>query len=111
MAKQRGQRPHHYIITVIAADSAPDALKPGLTRDALLAELKGHALVSTSQSVVTPTRRCGKDYRMTAPKTVLRRLDPLRTGVPPPSGSAAGLAESHTIAGHAHGNDVSPRES
>jgi Raf kinase inhibitor-like YbhB/YbcL family protein len=45
---QRGQRPHHYIITVIATDLAPDALKPGLTRDALLAELKGHALVSTS---------------------------------------------------------------
>jgi Raf kinase inhibitor-like YbhB/YbcL family protein len=45
---QRGQRPHHYIVTVIATDLAPDALKPGLTRDALLAELKGHALLSTS---------------------------------------------------------------
>ena len=45
---QRGQAPHHYVITVIATDLAPDALKPGLTRDAVLTELKGHALVSTS---------------------------------------------------------------
>ena len=43
-----GQLPHHYIITVIATDLAPDALQPGLTRDAFLAALKGHALVSSS---------------------------------------------------------------
>jgi len=43
-----GQLPHHYIITVIATDLAPDALQPGLTRDALVAALKGHALVSAS---------------------------------------------------------------
>jgi Raf kinase inhibitor-like YbhB/YbcL family protein len=43
-----GLRPHHYVITVIATDLAPDALQPGLTRDALLAALKGHALASSS---------------------------------------------------------------
>jgi len=44
----RGQRPHHYVITVIATDLAPDALQPGLSRDAFLAALKGHALASSS---------------------------------------------------------------
>jgi Raf kinase inhibitor-like YbhB/YbcL family protein len=44
----RGQRPHHYVITVIATDLAPDALQPGLTRDALLAALKGHAFAASS---------------------------------------------------------------
>ena len=43
-----GQLPHHYVITVIATDLAPDALQPGLTRDALLAALKDHALASSS---------------------------------------------------------------
>jgi Raf kinase inhibitor-like YbhB/YbcL family protein len=39
-----GDTPHHYIMTVIASDLQPSALPPGLTRDALLAALKGHAL-------------------------------------------------------------------
>ncbi|MGO9787760.1 MAG: YbhB/YbcL family Raf kinase inhibitor-like protein [Stellaceae bacterium] len=43
-----GLRPHHYIITVVATDLAPDALKPGLTRADFLAALKGHALASSS---------------------------------------------------------------
>ncbi|MGA3306870.1 MAG: YbhB/YbcL family Raf kinase inhibitor-like protein, partial [Stellaceae bacterium] len=43
-----GQLPHHYVITVIATDLAPDALQPGLTRDALVVALKGHALASSS---------------------------------------------------------------
>lgn len=40
--------PHHYIITVIATDLAPGMLKPGLTRDELLAQLRGHALAPAS---------------------------------------------------------------
>ena len=43
-----GHSLHHYIISVIATDLAPDALKPGLTRDELLAALKGHALAPAS---------------------------------------------------------------
>jgi Raf kinase inhibitor-like YbhB/YbcL family protein len=39
-----GDTPHHYVMSVIASDLAPMALSPGLTRDALLAALKGHAL-------------------------------------------------------------------
>jgi Raf kinase inhibitor-like YbhB/YbcL family protein len=39
---------HHYIITVIATDLATDALKPGLTREELLTQLKGHALAPGS---------------------------------------------------------------
>jgi Raf kinase inhibitor-like YbhB/YbcL family protein len=39
---------HHYVITVIATDLAPDALKPGLTRDELIKELRGHALAPAS---------------------------------------------------------------
>ena len=39
---------HHYIITVIATDIEPGKLRPGLTRDELLAELKGHALAPAS---------------------------------------------------------------
>ena len=36
---------HHYLITVIATDLEPNALKPGLTRDELIAALRGgHAL-------------------------------------------------------------------
>jgi Raf kinase inhibitor-like YbhB/YbcL family protein len=34
---------HHYTLTLIAADLEPAALKPGLTRDELLAALNGHA--------------------------------------------------------------------
>jgi Raf kinase inhibitor-like YbhB/YbcL family protein len=45
-----GDRPHHYVLTVIASDLAPGALPAGLGRDALLAALKGHAL--GGQSVV-----------------------------------------------------------
>lgn len=39
-----GDVPHHYTITVVATDLEPSALPPGLTRDELLAALKGHAL-------------------------------------------------------------------
>jgi hypothetical protein len=39
-----GDTPHHYILTVIASDLKPAVLPLGLTRDALLAALKGHAL-------------------------------------------------------------------
>lgn len=43
-----GHSLHHYIITVIATDLEPGKLKPGLTRDELIAELKGHALAPAS---------------------------------------------------------------
>jgi Raf kinase inhibitor-like YbhB/YbcL family protein len=36
--------PHHYVITLIATELDPHALKPGLTRDELLSQLRGHAL-------------------------------------------------------------------
>lgn len=39
-----GDQPHHYTLTVVASDMAPGALPAGLTRDALFAALKGHAL-------------------------------------------------------------------
>ncbi len=39
-----GHAPHHYTITVMATDIAPGTLKPGLTRDELLAAVRGHAL-------------------------------------------------------------------
>lgn len=45
-----GDRPHHYVMTVVASDLAPGALPAGLARDALVAALKGHAL--GGQSVV-----------------------------------------------------------
>ncbi|MGJ7525627.1 YbhB/YbcL family Raf kinase inhibitor-like protein [Variovorax sp. GB1P17] len=45
-----GDQPHHYTLTVVASDLAPGALPAGLSRDALLAALKGHAL--GGQSVV-----------------------------------------------------------
>jgi Raf kinase inhibitor-like YbhB/YbcL family protein len=45
-----GDLPHHYTMTVVALDLAPGALPAGLTRDALLAALKGHGL--SGQSVV-----------------------------------------------------------
>jgi Raf kinase inhibitor-like YbhB/YbcL family protein len=44
MCPPAGDTPHHYVMTVIASDLAPNALPSGLTRDALLAALKGHAL-------------------------------------------------------------------
>jgi Raf kinase inhibitor-like YbhB/YbcL family protein len=43
-----GHALHHYTITMIATDLDPAALKPGLTRDELLAQLKGHALAPAS---------------------------------------------------------------
>jgi Raf kinase inhibitor-like YbhB/YbcL family protein len=43
-----GDKPHPYVITLIATDLAPDALKPELTRDELGAALKGHVLGATS---------------------------------------------------------------
>nr|WP_225869877.1 YbhB/YbcL family Raf kinase inhibitor-like protein [Glaciimonas sp. PCH181] len=39
-----GDQPHHYVLSVIASDLAPTVLPKGLTRDELLAALKGHAL-------------------------------------------------------------------
>jgi Raf kinase inhibitor-like YbhB/YbcL family protein len=48
MCPPAGDTPHHYIMTVIASDLQPSVLPPGLTRDALLAALKGHALGGTS---------------------------------------------------------------
>ncbi|MBV9347883.1 MAG: YbhB/YbcL family Raf kinase inhibitor-like protein [Pseudolabrys sp.] len=42
-----GSGPHHYAFTLIATDLEPGALKPGLTRDELLAALKGHAKMAT----------------------------------------------------------------
>ncbi len=43
-----GHSLHHYIITVIASDIEPGKLKPGMTREELVAELKGHALAPAS---------------------------------------------------------------
>lgn len=43
-----GEAPHHYILTVVATDLAPSALPQGLTRDELLAALKGHAIAGQS---------------------------------------------------------------
>ena len=43
-----GHALHHHVITVIATDLAPDALKPGLTRDELIKQLRGHALAPAS---------------------------------------------------------------
>ncbi|VTU12907.1 putative kinase inhibitor [Variovorax sp. SRS16] len=50
MCPPAGDLPHHYTLTVVASDLAPGALPAGLTRDALFAALKGHAL--GGQSVV-----------------------------------------------------------
>jgi Raf kinase inhibitor-like YbhB/YbcL family protein len=46
-----GDAPHHYVITVIATDLEPAALKPGLTREELLQQLRGHALAPASMVV------------------------------------------------------------
>jgi Raf kinase inhibitor-like YbhB/YbcL family protein len=43
-----GHSLHHYVITVIATDLEPAALKPGLTKDELVAALRGHALAPAS---------------------------------------------------------------
>ncbi|ORM71265.1 PEBP family protein [Pantoea rwandensis] len=37
---------HNYNFTLIATDIAPDALQKGLTKEAVMAQLKGHALAS-----------------------------------------------------------------
>ncbi|HWZ57729.1 MAG TPA: YbhB/YbcL family Raf kinase inhibitor-like protein [Gemmatimonadaceae bacterium] len=39
-----GDPPHHYVFTLYALDLAPDALKPGLKRDAFLTAIQGHVL-------------------------------------------------------------------
>ena len=39
--------PHHYIITLMATDLEPSALKEGLTRDELIKALDGHAKGAT----------------------------------------------------------------
>ena len=38
---------HHYTFTLIATDLAPDALKPGMTREELFPALKGHTKSAT----------------------------------------------------------------
>jgi len=43
-----GHTLHHYVITVIATDVEPGTLKPGLTREELLQQLRGHALAPAS---------------------------------------------------------------
>jgi Raf kinase inhibitor-like YbhB/YbcL family protein len=44
----RGDKPHPYVITLIATDMEPGALKPDLTRDELGAALTGHILGATN---------------------------------------------------------------
>jgi Raf kinase inhibitor-like YbhB/YbcL family protein len=43
-----GDQPHHYVIGVYALDLAPNALQPGLTRDAFLEAIRGHNLAEAS---------------------------------------------------------------
>lgn len=43
-----GDNPHHYILQVYALDLPPDALPPGLARDALFAAIKDHVIAATS---------------------------------------------------------------
>ncbi len=40
--------PHPYTITLVATDIEPGTLKPGMTRDELVAALQGHALGTTT---------------------------------------------------------------
>jgi Raf kinase inhibitor-like YbhB/YbcL family protein len=44
----KGNAPQHYVFTMIATDLEPGALKPGLTRQELLGQLKGHTLRAAS---------------------------------------------------------------
>ena len=44
----KGNAAQHYVFTLIATDLDPKALRPGLTRQELLGELKGHALGAAS---------------------------------------------------------------
>ncbi|WNC93070.1 YbhB/YbcL family Raf kinase inhibitor-like protein [Paraburkholderia sp. FT54] len=43
-----GDNPHHYVAQVYALDLPPDALPPGLTREALHAAIKDHVIAATS---------------------------------------------------------------
>ncbi|ARP85423.1 YbhB/YbcL family Raf kinase inhibitor-like protein [Bordetella genomosp. 9] len=43
-----GDKPHHYIFQAYALDIEPGTLKAGLTRDALIEEMRGHVLGSAS---------------------------------------------------------------
>jgi Raf kinase inhibitor-like YbhB/YbcL family protein len=43
-----GDHPHHYLAQVYALDLPPDALQPGLTREALLAAIKDHVMAASS---------------------------------------------------------------
>jgi len=43
-----GDKPHPFTFLLMATDLAPDALKPGLTRDELAAEIKSHILDKTT---------------------------------------------------------------
>jgi Raf kinase inhibitor-like YbhB/YbcL family protein len=48
--------PHHYVITIIATDIEPGTLKPGLTRDELIAALRGGHALAASGLVARYTR-------------------------------------------------------
>lgn len=50
MCPPAGDLPHHYVLTVIATEVEPGSLPEGLTREELLAALKGRTLMG--QSVV-----------------------------------------------------------
>lgn len=50
MCPPAGDLPHHYVLTVIATEAEPGSLPEGLTREELLAALKGRTLMG--QSVV-----------------------------------------------------------
>ena len=43
-----GDSPHHYILSVFALDLEPNAYAGGMTRDELLAAIKGHILAESS---------------------------------------------------------------
>ncbi len=43
-----GDKPHPYVITLVASDLAPGSLQAGMTRDELAAALNGHILGATS---------------------------------------------------------------
>jgi Raf kinase inhibitor-like YbhB/YbcL family protein len=47
-----GDPPHHYVFTVYALDLAPDGLRPGLTRSALVRAIAAHTL---AQAEITGT--------------------------------------------------------
>jgi Raf kinase inhibitor-like YbhB/YbcL family protein len=43
-----GDKPHPYVITLVASDIAPGTLQAGMTKDELAAALNGHVLGATS---------------------------------------------------------------